>query len=319
MRQYIARRILLFVPTMFLLTFLVFLFLRIIPGDPAVLILAGATGEGAYTPEDLAALQEELGTNRHVLVQYGYWVGDLLQGDLGTSYFYGIPIIEQLQLRLPLTLELTILGILTSFLLAVPLGILSAIYQDTPIDYVTRLISFTGIAIPTFVTGIVTIYLLVKLFNWIPPLDYTQIWDDPIRNLQQMIFPALALAFFIMAFIARVTRSAMLEVLREDYIRTARSKGLREGRVVFYHALKNSFLPILTVTGWAFGVFLGGTVIIESIFVLPGMGKLLLDSVFQRDYPVIQAEVFVIAGMILLLNLLIDLLYAWLDPRIRYN
>ena len=319
MRQYIARRILLFVPTMFLLTFLVFLFLRIIPGDPAVLILAGATGEGAYTPEDLAALQEELGTNRHVLVQYGYWVGDLLQGDLGTSYFYGIPIIEQLQLRLPLTLELTILGILISFLLAVPLGILSAIYQDTPIDYATRLISFTGIAIPTFVTGIVTIYLLVKLFNWIPPLDYTQIWDDPIRNLQQMIFPALALAFFIMAFIARVTRSAMLEVLREDYIRTARSKGLREGRVVFYHALKNSFLPILTVTGWAFGVFLGGTVIIESIFVLPGMGKLLLDSVFQRDYPVIQAEVFVIAGMILLLNLLIDLLYAWLDPRIRYN
>jgi peptide/nickel transport system permease protein len=319
MRQYIARRILLFVPTMFLLTFLVFLFLRIIPGDPAVLILAGATGEGAYTPEDLAALQEQLGTNRHVLVQYGYWVGDLLQGDLGTSYFYGIPIIEELQLRLPLTLELTILGILTSFLLAVPLGIVSAIYQDTPIDYATRLISFTGIAIPTFVTGIVTIYLLVKLFNWIPPLDYAQIWDDPIRNLQQMIFPALALAFFIMAFIARVTRSAMLEVLREDYIRTARSKGLREGRIVFYHALKNSFLPILTVTGWAFGVFLGGTVIIESIFVLPGMGKLLLDSVFQRDYPVIQAEVFVIAGMILLLNLLIDMLYALLDPRIRYT
>ena len=319
MRQYIARRILLFVPTMFLLTFLVFLFLRIIPGDPAVLILAGATGEGSYTPEDLAALQEELGTNRHVLVQYGYWVGDLLQGDLGTSYFYGIPIIEQLQLRLPLTLELTILGILTSFLLAVPLGIISAIYQDTPVDYATRLVSFTGIAIPTFVTGIVTIYLLVKLFNWIPPLDYAQIWDDPIRNLQQMIFPALALAFFIMAFIARVTRSAMLEVLREDYIRTARSKGLREGRIVFYHALKNSFLPILTVTGWAFGVFLGGTVIIESIFVLPGMGKLLLDSVFQRDYPVIQAEVFVIAGMILLLNLLIDMLYALLDPRIRYT
>ena len=319
MRQYIARRILLFVPTMFLLTFLVFLFLRIIPGDPAVLILAGATGEGSYTPEDLAALQEELGTNRHVLVQYGYWVGDLLQGDLGTSYFYGIPIIEQLQLRLPLTLELTILGILISFLLAVPLGIISAIYQDTPVDYATRLVSFTGIAIPTFVTGIVTIYLLVKLFNWIPPLDYAQIWDDPIRNLQQMIFPALALAFFIMAFIARVTRSAMLEVLREDYIRTARSKGLREGRIVFYHALKNSFLPILTVTGWAFGVFLGGTVIIESIFVLPGMGKLLLDSVFQRDYPVIQAEVFVIAGMILLLNLLIDMLYALLDPRIRYT
>ena len=319
MRQYITRRILLFIPTMFLLTFLVFLFLRIIPGDPAVLILSGATGEGSYTPEDLAALQEELGTNRPVLVQYVYWVGDLLQGDLGTSYFYGIPIVQQLELRLPLTLELTILGIIISFLLAVPLGIISAIYQDTLADYATRIVSFTGIAIPTFVTGLVTVYLLVKIFNWIPPLDYTQIWDDPIKNLQQMVFPALALAFFIMAFIARVTRSAMLEVLREDYIRTARSKGLRESRVVFYHALKNSFLPILTVTGWAFGVFLGGTVIIESIFVLPGMGRLLLDSVFQRDYPVIQAEVFVISGMILLLNLIIDVLYAWLDPRIRYT
>ena len=319
MRQYITRRILLFIPTMVLLTFLVFLFLRIIPGDPAVLILSGATGEGSYTPEDLAALQEELGTNRPVLMQYVYWVGDLLQGDLGTSYFYGIPIVQQLELRLPLTLELTILGIIISFLLAVPLGIISAIYQDTLADYATRIVSFTGIAIPTFVTGLVTVYLLVKIFNWIPPLDYTQIWDDPIKNLQQMVFPALALAFFIMAFIARITRSAMLEVLREDYIRTARAKGLRESRVVFYHALKNSFLPILTVTGWAFGVFLGGTVIIESIFVLPGMGRLLLDSVFQRDYPVIQAEVFVIAGMILLLNLIIDVLYAWLDPRIRYT
>jgi peptide/nickel transport system permease protein len=302
-----------------LATLLVFLFLRIIPGDPALLILSGGTGEGSYTSKDLANLQHKLGTDRPLHIQYGTWIWDLLRGDLGTSYFYGIPIVDQLKVRLPVTLELTVIGILISFILAVPLGIISALKQDTMPDYVARVISFSGIAIPTFVTGIVTVYLLVHLFNWFPPLDYTPPWKDLGKNLQQMIFPALALAFFIMAFIARVTRSSMLEVLREDYIRTARAKGLREKSVIFLHALQNAFLPILTVTGWAFGVFLGGTVIIESIFLLPGMGRLLLDSIFQRDYPVIQAEIFVIASMILLLNLVIDILYGWLDPRIRFR
>ena len=319
MQQYIVRRVLLFFPTLVLVTLVVFLFLRIIPGDPALLILSGTTGEGFYTEESLEKLQRKLGTDKPIHAQYGNWIWDLARGDLGASYFYGTPITKQLKDRVPVTLEMAVLGIMISFLVAVPLGIISALTQDTLVDYIARIISFVGISVPTFVTAIVTLYLLVRIFDWSPPLDYTPPWEDPIENLAQMIFPALTLAFFTMAFIARVTRSSMLEVLHEDYVRTARAKGLLERRVIFHHALKNAFLPILTVTGWAFGVFLAGTVIIESIFLIPGMGKLLIDSIFQRDYPVIQAEVLVIAGMVLLLNLVIDLIYGWLDPRIRYT
>ncbi len=318
MHQYVARRVLLFIPTMLLLASLVFLFMRIIPGDPALLALAGITGEGSFSEEDLRIVQRELGTDRPLHVQYGTWIWDLLHGDLGTSYFYGVPIKDQLAARLPLTLELTVIAMAISFIVAVPLGVISALARNTTIDYISRVISFMGVALPTFVTGLVTVYLLVRIFNWLPPLEYTEIWNDPIQNLTQMIFPSLAMAFFLMAFIARVTRSAMLEVLREDYIRTARSKGLTEMRVVFLHALQNAFLPILTVTGWAFGILMGGTVIVEQIFVLPGMGQLLIASIFNRDYPVIQAMILVIAGMVLLLNLVIDLIYAWVDPRIRF-
>lgn len=319
MQQYIARRVVLFVPTMLLVSILVFVFMRILPGDPALLILAGPGGQGGFTEEQLAEVRHELGTDRSIPVQYGDWIWGLLHGDFGTSYFYRTPIVKQLELRIPVTLELTALAMLISFVLAVPLGVLSALTQDTALDYIARLISFIGIAIPTFVVGLVTVYLLVRLFNWLPPLDYTQPWEDLGTNLQQLIFPALTLALFMMALIARVTRSSMLEVLREDYIRTARAKGLRERRVLFLHALQNSFLPIITIAGWGFGVMLGGAVIIESIFLLPGMGRFLLESISQRDYPVIQAEVLVLAGMVLLLNLIIDLLYAWLDPRIRFR
>ena len=319
MHQYIARRVVLFVPTMLLVSILVFVFMRILPGDPALLILAGPGGQGGFTEEQLAKVRHELGTDRALPVQYGNWIWDLLHGDFGTSYFYRTPIVKQLELRIPVTLELTALAMLISFVLAVPLGVLSALTQDTALDYIARLISFIGIAIPTFVVGLVTVYLLVRIFNWLPPLAYTHPWEDLGTNLQQLIFPAITLALFMMALIARVTRSSMLEVLREDYIRTARAKGLRERRVLFLHALQNSFLPIITIAGWGFGVMLGGAVIIESIFLLPGMGRFLLESISQRDYPVIQAEVLVLAGMVLLLNLIIDLLYAWLDPRIRFR
>ncbi len=318
MRLYFARRVLLFIPTVVLLTALVFLFMRIIPGDPAQLILIGHTGAGAYNEETLEVLQRKLGTDRPFHVQYGNWMWDLLHGDLGTSYFRNVSVKGMLAVRLPVTLELTFIAMLISFILAVPLGIVSALNQNKIPDYIARVIAFTGVAMPTFVTGIVTIYVLVRFFNWLPPFDYVQIWEDPVKNLTQMIFPSLALGFFMMAFIARVTRSSILEVLREDYIRTARSKGLAESRVISLHALRNAFLPILTVTGWAFGILLGGTVIIEQIFLLPGMGRLLLDAVLERDYPVVQAEILVIAGLVMLLNLVIDLLYAWVDPRIRF-
>ena len=319
MQRYIARRFLLFVPTVVVLTLLVFLFLRVIPGDPALQVLTSGTGEGSFTEEQLQAVRVELGIDRPLHIQYVTWIWDLLRGDLGTSYFFGVEISEQMKVRLPVTLELTALGLIMAFVVALPLGIISALKQDTLLDYISRIISFSGVAIPNFVTGLVTVYLLVRLFNWIPPLDYTPPWEDLGKNLLQMVFPSMVMAFLMMAFISRITRSSMLEVLREDYIRTARAKGLRERQVIYFHALRNAFLPILTVTGWYFGVYLGGTVVIESIFVLPGMGKLLLDSVFKRDYAVIQAEVFLIAMMILALNLIVDLLYGWVDPRIRFN
>ena len=320
MQYYIVRRALLFIPTMIILSLLVFLFLRIIPGDPAELVLGGGVGgTGSFSEEDLENVRRELGTDRPFHVQYGSWVRDLFRGDFGTSFARNTSIAEELKYRIPLTLELSALAIAISFVLALPLGVISAITQDTPFDYLSRIVSFVGVAVPNFVVGLVTIYLLVQIFDWIPPLGYTPPWEGLGKNLEQMIFPALTLAVFMMAFIARVTRSSMLEVLREDYIRTARSKGLSDRTIIFLHALKNASLPILTVTGWGFGILLGGAVIIEHIFVLPGMGAFLVDAIFARDYPVIQAEVFVIAGMVLLVNLVVDLLYGFLDPRIRFG
>ena len=319
MQRYIATRLLLFIPTILLVTVVVFLLMRVMPGDPALLILSGSEGEGSFSPEQLANLRHDLGTDRGLHIQYLDWVWEMLHGDLGESYWYRVDIRTLLEKRLPLTLELSAVATLISFIVAVPLGVLSALFQDTIPDYIARIFSFTGIAIPTFLTGLIVVYLLVRLFNWFPPLDYTEPWKNPVTNFSQIIFPALALSFYQLAFIARVTRSSMLEVMREDYIRTARSKGIRERRVIFLHALQNSFLPILTVTGWSLGVVLGGTVIIERIFVLPGMGRLMLDSIFHRDYFVIQSVVLIVAVMVLLLNLVIDLFYAWVDPRIRFT
>jgi peptide/nickel transport system permease protein len=314
---YIAKRILLSIPAILLVTLLVFLLMRVVPGDPALLILAGS-GEGSVKKEDLENLRRELGTDRPLYVQYGDWMWGLLHGNLGTSLFYRTSIAKEVGPRIPSTLELAFLAVLGSFVLAVPLGVLSAVKQDSTLDYIARIFTFTGISIPIFVIGLTVIYVLVRVFDWFPPLGYTFLWEDPWTNLQQMIFPTLALAFFELNFTARVTRSATLEVLREDYIRTARSKGLRESRVVFFHALRNAFLPIITVSGWSLARLLGGTIIIERIFLVPGMGTLLLDAITARDYTLIQAIVLVYAVVVLMVNLVVDIFYAWLDPRIHY-
>jgi peptide/nickel transport system permease protein len=318
MYSYIIQRLILFIPTLFILTILLFLFLRIIPGDPAVLMLAGDTGTTTFTQEDLEALQRELGTDKPIHIQYVNWIWDLLHGDLGKSYYRGEPLTKELRFRIPLTLQLTSMALVISFLIGVPLGTISALNQDNKIDYGARIITFIGLAVPHFVMAIATIYVLVQFFGWFPPLDYMEPWEDPLTNLKQLVFPALVLGSTPVAFVARMTRSSMLEVLREDYIRTARAKGLREKTVILVHALRNAFLPIITFAGWSFGTFLAGAVIVETIFLLPGMGMLLLDSIRHRDYPVIQAEIFCVAAMVLLLNLIIDLIYGLLDPRIRY-
>ena len=229
------------------------------------------------------------------------------------------PIRQELQARFVVTMELALITIVMAGLVAIPLGVISAVKQDTATDYGNRLFALLGIAMPNFWLGILTIYGLAYFFNWLPPLRYANVWDDPITNFQQMLFPALVLATADLAFLSRVTRSSMLEVLREDYVRTARAKGLKEWTVLGRHALKNAILPVVTISGSQFGRLLGGTIIVETIFVMPGMGALLVESISTRDFPVLQAVVLIIALVVLVVNLIVDLSYAWLDPRIRYG
>jgi len=318
--KYAIRRALLFIPTLLVATILVFTLFWIVPGDPALTILAGGEGDsGSVTQEQLQQLRQTLGLDRPVYVQYATWLANVLRGDLGTSLWYKTPVWSHLKDRFLVTMELAVMAIFLAFCVAVPLGVVSAVKQDTGFDYVSRIFSSIGIALPTFWLGILIVYALASFFQWLPPLGYATVWDDPLLNLQQLIFPALTLAFSDLAFVARVTRSSMLEVMREDYLRTARAKGLRETLVIGRHALKNALMPVLTVSGYQFARLLGGVIIVESIFVVPGMGTLLIDSIIHRDFIVIQAIVLLVAVVVLILNLAIDLSYGVLDPRVRYQ
>ena len=318
MRQYTFKRIGLFVPTILLMTILVFFVMRVVPGAPAIALLEG-DGGGSYTQQDLENLRAELGTDRNIAAQYVSWLGGIIQGDFGDSYWFKASVMTELGNRMPRTLELAVLAITLSVLFSVPLGIVSAIKPDSWLDLGARTFTIIGIAIPNFLMAILMILLLLAVFNWLPPLGYVELWENPLRNLQQMIFPAIALAIYDMAFIGRVTRSSMMEVLREDYMRTARAKGLAERVVLVRHGLKNAFLPILTISGWQFARLFEGAVIIETIFLIPGVGRILIEAIFHRDFPMIQAVIVVIGTGVLLINLVVDLLYGWLDPRIRYN
>ena len=317
MRQYAIKRIALFVPTVGLLTIIVFVLMSIIPGDPALAILS--EGEGNYTQRDLDRLRHELGTDRPIPVQYVDWISHAVVGDFGDSFWFNAPVMTELQKRIPRTLELAVLAIVLAIVFSIPLGVLSAIRPDGWLDYSARFFTLVGVSIPNFLFAILLILFLVSMFGWLPPLGYADLWVDPLTNLKQMAFPALSLALYDMAFIARVTRSSMMEILREDYMRTARAKGLSEKTVLIRHGLKNAALPILTMTGWQFGRLFEGAVIIETIFLMPGMGRILIEAVFQFDFPMIQAVIVIIGTGILTINLCVDLLYGFLDPRIRYS
>lgn len=284
MQQYTLKRIGLFIPTLFLMTILVFVVMRIVPGDPAIALLEG-DGGGSYTAQDLQNLREKLGTDRNMAVQYVDWVGGIFQGDFGDSYWFKASVMSELGDRMPRTLELAVLAIVLSVIFSVPLGVISAIKPDSWLDFGARTFTIVGIAIPNFLMAVLMIISLLAVFNWLPPLGYVELWDNPVKNLQQMIFPAIALAIYDMAFIARVTRSSMMEVLREDYMRTARAKGLSERVVLVRHGLKNAFLPILTISGWQFARLFEGAVIIETIFLIPGVGRILIEAIFHRDFP----------------------------------
>jgi len=318
-RTYALRRLGLFIPTLILTTLIVFVLFFLVPGDAALVILTGEEGAGAVTDEDIARMRHELGLDRPIHVQYGSWIWGILRGDLGTSIWYQTPVVDEIKDKFAVTLELSIFGIAMAFVMAVPLGIISAVKQDTWPDYISRIVSLVGIALPTFWLSILMVYFLAYTFNWLPPLGYATLWEDPLLNLEQLFFPALAIAFHDLAFTARVTRSSMLEVLREDYMRTARAKGLKEMAVVGRHALKNAILPVVTVSGYQFARALGGVIIVETIFVVPGLGRFVIESILHRDFVVLQAVILLTAAVVLTLNLVIDLLYGVLDPRIRYQ
>ena len=318
MRTYLAKRLLLIVPTLFGVAAVVFLIMRVIPGDVTLLILGGDQ-TGRIDPQQLAAMRHQLGLDQPLAVQFGAWLWGVLRLDFGTSLWTGQPVIEEVLIRLPLSLEVAILATIVSVLLAIPLGMLAAVRQDTWVDYVIRVVSIGGQAIPSFWVGILVILFLVIYFGWGPPLEFTPPWVDPWANFQQLIWPVLTIGYRYAAVTTRMTRSTVLEVLREDYIRTAWAKGLRERAVVIRHALKNAMLPVITLVGTEFAFLIGGLVVTETVFTLNGVGRFVVDAVAHRDYPVVQALVFLIALCFVIVNLLIDLTYAWLDPRIRYH
>ncbi len=319
MSTYILRRLVLFVPTLVGASILIFVLMRLVPGDIAeILVYQTGSESSAVQKKQIQQIRRELGLERPIVTQYVDWIAAAVRGDFGQSYVQRRPVMDILRERFPRSMELALLTLVLAIAWAIPLGVISAVRQNGPLDYLARLVSLSGLSLPLFFTGALILYGLVRVFHWLPPLEFVSFTEDPLENLKQLIWPALAQAYYISAPITRLTRSQMLEVVRQDYVRTARAKGLAERAVIYRHALRNSLLPVVTFIGWWGGRLLGGLVIMEIIFVVPGMGSALIQAVSQRDYPTVQAMVFVMALVFLGLNLAIDLLYAWLDPRIRY-
>jgi peptide/nickel transport system permease protein len=316
MWHYITRRVLQGLLVLFLVSFLVFSLVRILPGDAILMQLDQAA---AVTPENLEKARQELGLDRPFLEQYRTWMGGVLRGDLGYSLTSRRPVSQELLKRVSLTSHLAVMSLCIALLIALPVGVLSAVRQDTVADYLARLFAIVGLSLPDFWLATVVITFLAIWFRWMPPIGFAPIWVDPARNLSQLLIPALIIGARLAAVSMRMTRSSLLEVLRQDYIRTARAKGVREGAVIIGHAFKNAFIPVVTIIGQQFSVLLGGTVIVEFIFLQPGVGSLMLDAVLLRDYTVIQGAVLFFATVIVVMNLLVDVSYAWLDPRIRYS
>jgi peptide/nickel transport system permease protein len=323
MYQYILKRLLLMIPTLLGAALLVFLLLRLVPGDVCVLRMAG--GAGYVDPKAIDACRTELGLDRSYAVQFLTFIWDFVRLDFGTSMWTGRPITEEIALRFQLSLQIAIMATLTAILLAIPLGTISAVKQNTWIDYGVRAFSIAGIAMPSFWLGVLIILGLLitskALFGspWMPPIKYVPLWEDPLYNLSMTIFPALATGYRYSAVATRMTRSALLEVLREDYVRTARAKGLVQKLIIRRHALANSLLPVVTIIGIEFAFLMGGLVVTEQVFNLNGLGKLFVASVTHHDYTMTQALVMLVATIFVVTNFVVDIIYAWLDPRIRYK
>lgn len=318
MRQYIIKRLLLMVPTLLGAALLVFILMSIVPGDIALLIIGGDQG-GDIDPRELAKLRTQLGLDRPLHVQFLSWLWGVIHLDFGNSLWTGEPVLHELMIRLPLTLEVAIGATLVSTIIAIPLGTLAAVRQDTWLDYLIRVVSIGGLAIPSFWTGILIILFLVIYFEWAPPLEFVSLAEDPWENFKQLVWPIVTVGYRYAAVTTRMTRSTVLEIMREDYIRTAWAKGLRERAIVVKHTLKNAMLPVITIIGTEFAFLIGGLVVTETVFTLNGVASFLVDAIAQRDIPVVQTVVLLIAFTFVFVNLIVDLLYAWLDPRISYR
>jgi len=313
---YLLQRLITAFLTLFGMSVVIFVLLRLVPGNIVDILFSSA---GFVNPAAKQEIARELGLDQPIPVQYGRWLRDIARGDLGKSYRYDIPAWQVIKPRIPVTAELALLALLVAVLLGVPTGVLSAVRQDSKTDYLLRLLSLAGLSMPSFWLGMVIILLLVSWAGWIPAMIYVSPFEDFKAHVLQFLFPALAVGYRSSALIMRITRSSMLDVLREDYIRTAWAKGQRERIVVFGHALRNATLPVITVIGIEFAFMIGGLVVTETVFNLPGVARYLVDAILWRDYPVVQNLIMFIAIVVVLANLTVDLLYGWLDPRIRYG
>jgi peptide/nickel transport system permease protein len=321
MREYLSRRLILFMPTLILASLAIFFAMRVIPGDIASVILSeGGENQDLVSAEQAELLREKLGLNDPLPLQYGKWIWSMVNGSFGgESLLTGEPISDMVSRRILVTVQLALYTIVVSMVVAVPLGVLAAVKQDTWTDYVIRIITILGHALPNFWVALMIILGLVLYFSWSPPIRYKALWDDPSMHFQKVIWPVLVLSWGYSAYLTRITRSNVLEVLRQDYIRTARSKGLREFVVFGRHALRNALIPVITVGGLYLGALLSGTVILEALFGLPGMGQGIVQAASNRDYPVIQSLTLLMVFFMLIINLAVDLLYVVIDPRISYS
>lgn len=316
MHKYIIRRLLLAIPVLLLSSLIVFGLMRVMPGDALTALMAES---GNVSERELQKLRKDLGLDLPYYEQYLIWLWQMVSLNPGYSIFTSEPIPVALKKSIPVTIELALLAMILGLVIAIPVGVLSATRQDKSADYVGRLVAISGLSLPDFWLGTLVITFAAIWFSWIPPLGYASLWASPWTNLQQFLLPAAVLGFRLSAATMRMTRSTLLEVLREDYIRTAWAKGLRERVIIYKHGLKNALIPVVTIVGGQLGTLLAGTVIVETIFALPGMGRLTVEAILYRDYPIVQTNVMLVAGTLVTLNLLVDLTYAWLDPRIHYR
>lgn len=316
MTSYIIRRVLLMIPTMMLVVTITFLVMHIVPGD---VVLASIEEGTNLRPEQIAKMRERLGIDQPLIVQYGRWLWGLVRLDLGTSLYTGRPVMDQLLKAIPISLELAILSKLLSLVIAIPIGVYSALRQDSWADYVLRLLSIGMLAAPSFWLGTMAIVFGAYWFFWAPPFGYVALWDNPIQNLKQFLLPAILMGLHSSAVVMRMTRSTVLEVMRQDYVRTARAKGLSGRIVIVRHVLKNSMIPVITIWGTSLAFLLGGSVIMESIFALPGVGLSMITAINNRDITQLQANLVFFALAIAVINLLVDISYSYLDPRVRYR